>query len=178
MGVRIKNAPPPGSDEWRKLITASKVPAMIRDHTGVFLGWDYVSAYERYLEMRGEWERPVDDDLQELFGEAHDMEDFAVNHFIRKARHKGTNWRQSHTEVAYHDPDWEIPHVVTLDRVVSVGRRRAIIEVKRPVRQKGKLPNNWYVQVIFQMHISGIHEAYLVEVPRYGDVVSSPRMRR
>lgn len=170
MGVRVKNPPAPGTDQWRTMITASKAPAMMRDSAGSFLDWGYLTAYEQYLQMRGEWEQTFDPFLEELFAEAHDMEDFAVNHFLRKQAGQGIDWRQSHTEVAYRDPAWEIPHLATLDRVVSKGSRRAVVEVKRPVREKPVLPKNWFVQVLFQMRISGIREAYLVAVPRYGEI--------
>lgn len=161
----LKNPPKPGTPQWRGMITASKAPSMFRDAYGEFQGFGYFSAYETYLMMRGEWEPTIPPDLQELFDDGHDIEDYAVNYWLRR----NPGWKQSHKEVAYTDASWGIPNIATIDRRVSRGSRRAIIECKRPVRAKPQLPAGWYIQVMTQMMISGIHEAYLVEVPRFGD---------
>lgn len=161
----LKDPPKPGTPQWRGMITASKAPSMFRDASGEYMGLGYLSAYETWLSMRGVWEPSIPPDLQELFDDGHDIEDYAVNYWLRR----NPGWRQSRKEVTYTDPSWKVPNLATIDRRVSRGSRRAIIECKRPVRAKPQLPAGWYVQVMTQMMISGIREAYLVEVPRFGD---------
>ena len=48
----VRNPPAPGTPEWRRIITASKAPAMIRDGlTGDYLGLGYTDAYSLYHDM-------------------------------------------------------------------------------------------------------------------------------
>ena len=78
--IQLKKPPAPGTPDWQRTITASKVPAMIRDRfTGEYLGIDYLSAFERFMEMTGQWEQPIDAKTQAMFDDAHDAEDYAVN---------------------------------------------------------------------------------------------------
>ena len=52
----VRNPPAPGTPEWRRMITASKAPAMIRDGlTGDYLGLGYTDAYSLYHDMAGTW---------------------------------------------------------------------------------------------------------------------------
>lgn len=163
----IKLPPLPGSKEWREMITASKVSAMITDKTtGLYLGLGYYSAYEMYAQMKGEWEDDLTPDKQAMFDDAHDAEDYAVN--VWKRANPG--WRTGKGEVAFSDPTLPFPNLVTLDRRASRGRARRIIEVKRPRVPRG-VTDGWLVQVTFQMGVSKIYSANLVEVPVYGKPV-------
>ncbi|RAV34745.1 hypothetical protein [Corynebacterium heidelbergense] len=159
----VRNPPAPGTDEWKKLVTASKIPAMARDADGAYLGIDYVSAWERYHEMTGQWSQPIDAATQAMFDDAHDAEDYAVNVWLRQ--HPG--WQANRGEVAYRDPDLGFPNMVTLDRRARIGSKRRILEVKRPRRDDG-VRDNWWAQVIFQMGVSGIREADIIIAPVYG----------
>lgn len=167
MSNLIKLPPAPGSKEWGEIITASKVPAMITDKTtGLYLGLGYYSAYEMYAQMKGEWEEDLTPDKQAMFDDAHDAEDYAVN--VWKRANPG--WRTGKGEVAFSDPTLPFPNLVTLDRRASRGRARRIIEVKRPRVSRG-VTDGWLVQVTFQMGVSKIYSANLVEVPVYGKPV-------
>ena len=96
----VKNPPAPGTDEWKRMVTASKVAPMITNKsTGDYLGIGYISAYEQFMEMAGKWERTIDADTQAMFEDAHDAEDYAVNVWKRK----NPGWRTSKGEVAYTD---------------------------------------------------------------------------
>lgn len=163
----VKNPPAPGTDEWKRMVTASKVAPMITNKsTGDYLGIGYVSAYEQFMEMAGKWERTIDADTQAMFEDAHDAEDYAVNVWKRK----NPGWRTSKGEIAYTDESLPFPNLVTLDRRAVRGRAKRIIEVKRPRVPRG-VEDKWLVQVQFQMGVSGIHQADLVEVPVYGQPV-------
>lgn len=165
----VTNPPPPGSPEWRKLITASKVPAMVRypeghELAGQYTGCDYYSAFERWHLMNGTWEEHIDSDTQKMFDDAHDAEDYGAN--VWKRANPG--WQLNKGEVTYTSRNLRFPHCVTLDRRARRGSRRHIIEVKRPRRDTG-VRDNWWLQVIFQMGVSGIHEASVVIIPVYGE---------
>lgn len=166
MTPRVLHDPPaPGSDLWKKTITASKIPAMLTDKsTGEFLGIDYFSAFERWHMMNGTWTDEIDESKQAMFDDAHDAEDYAVN--VWKRRNPG--WQTNAGEIAYTDDSLPFPNVVTLDRRARRGRKFRIIEVKRP-RFNKELQGNWLVQVNTQMGVSDIHEADLVLVPVYGE---------
>lgn len=167
MGQIVNNPPAPGTDEWRRMITASKVADMLRDgETGEFLGIGYFSAFERYMQMTGEWEPEISDETMAMFNDAHDAEDYAVNVWLRA----NEGWQANAGEVAYTDETLAFPNMVTLDRRARRGRARKIIEVKRPRIARG-VRDGWRAQVIFQMGVSGIHNADLVEVPVYGTPV-------
>ena len=167
MGRVIKNPPAPGTEKWRTMITASKVPAMITDKsTGLYLGIGYYSAYETYAEMKGEWEENLTPDKQAMFDDAHDAEDYAVN--VWKRANPG--WKTNKGEISYTDDTLPFPNLVTLDRRAMRGRARRIIEVKRP-RVPSGVTDGWLVQVTFQMGVSQIYSANLVEVPVYGSPV-------
>ena len=138
--IQLKKPPAPGTPDWQRTITASKVPAMIRDRfTGEYLGIDYLSAFERFMEMTGQWEQPIDAKTQAMFDDAHDAEDYAVN--VWKRANPG--WHTSAGEIAFTNPDAlpGIPCLVTIDRRASRGRSRRIIEVKRPRKDNGVQDN-------------------------------------
>lgn len=164
MGRVIKNPPAPGTEKWRTMITASKVPAMITDKTtGLYLGLGYQSAYELYWQMRGDWGETLSPQKQAMFDDAHDAEDYAVN--VWKRANPG--WKTNKGEISYTDDTLPFPNLVTLDRRAMRGRARRIIEVKRPRVPRG-VTDGWLVQVTFQMGVSQIYSADLVEVPVYG----------
>lgn len=153
----------PGSAEWRRTITASKAPAMIRDReTGDYLGIGYQDAFTLWHEMAGLWTPPALD--ERLMARGHWMEPAARGFWMWS----NPGWRVSPGEVAYTDDDLMFPNQVTIDLRASRGRARRIIEVKSPRRDEG-VHDKWLVQVQMQMHVSGIHEADIVLMPQWGE---------
>lgn len=153
----------PGSPEHLRLITASKVPAMIRDReSGEYLGLGYEDAFTLWHEMAGLWEPPALD--ERLMARGHWMEPAARAFWMWS----NPGWKCSPGEVAYTDDSLPFPNQVTLDIRASRGRARRIIEVKSPRRDEG-VHDKWLVQVQMQMHVSGIHEADVVLMPQYGE---------
>ncbi|PRQ10608.1 hypothetical protein C1Y63_10460 [Corynebacterium sp. 13CS0277] len=150
-------------------MTASKLPTILHD-ADTYLGLGYKTAFDTWLEMRGHVEEHHSDATLAMFADAHDAEDYAVNVWKRK----NPGWTTSKGEVAYRNPALDFPHLVSLDRVARRGRARHIIEVKRPQRQLAAPREAWIMQVIFQMGVSGIHDASIVMVPRYGENSITP----
>lgn len=160
----MSNPPRPGTPEWRGMITASKVP--------VLLGLSpWSSPYALWHEMYAGLEPPAleGDHLrwgqiaeQSLVGWWLDANpDWTVNPPVRGV-----------TEITYTDPGLPFPNAVTLDRRAWHRGKRThhIIECKttRDMDQWGKpgdpdsIPAHYLAQVIFQMGVSGIHEASVV----------------
>lgn len=164
-GIEIPRADmaAPGSPEHLRMITASKVAAMIRDgKSGEYLGIGYQDAFTLFHEMAGLWEPPALD--ERLMARGHWMEPSAREFW----RWSNPGWRVSPGEVAFTDPDLPFPNQVTLDLRASRGRTRRIIEVKSPRKDEG-IHDKWLVQVQMQMGVSDIHEADIVLMPQYGE---------
>lgn len=173
MIYEVHQPPAPGTEEWRKIISASKISAMVTDkETGEYLGLGYLTAWEMWQQMMGRWEQPITEEKQAMFDDAHDAEDYACNVWVRR----NAGWKIGKGEVAFTDDALPFPNIVTLDRLATKGRkgsknyRQRIIEVKRPRVPRG-VQDGWLCQVQFQMGVTGIHEASLVEVPVYGTPV-------
>ncbi|WP_066584048.1 hypothetical protein [Corynebacterium provencense] len=156
----------PGSAEHRRMITASKVPAMIRDReSGEYLGLGYEDAFTLWHEMAGLWEPPaLDDDTQAMFDNGHDMEPSGR----AKWKRQHPEWWATEGEVAYTDPDLPFPNQVTLDIRVGRGSRRGIVEVKAPRKDDG-VHDKWKAQVMFQMGVTGWRDAWIILMPTWGE---------
>ena len=156
----------PGSSEWRRTITASKVP--------VILGLSrFQSQYALWHEMAGLVEpAPVSDAQQDVFDYGHAIETAAAEYW----RYRNPGWRLSSGEVAFHDPTLPFPNQATVDRRGSRGRRRRIVEVKSARSLEdwgddgtGELPEDYAAQILMQQRISGITaDADLVLWPAFG----------
>lgn len=113
-GVAIE----PGSPEWLKLITPSKVAAIC----GVSR-WE--SPFRLWNRMKGNVppEPPKD-----AFDIGHDMEPYAANRW----RRRNPGWQLSAGEVQFTVPDehFGFPAAVTLDRRAVRGSSRRVVEVK------------------------------------------------
>ena len=153
----MKNPPRPGTPEWRGMITASKVP--------VLLGLSpWSSPYALWHEMYAGLEPPAMEGDHLRWG--HIAEQSLVGWWLDA--HPG--WQTNSGEIAYTDPSLPFPNAVTLDRRARRGRRFHIIECKttRDMDQWGRpgdpdsVPAHYLAQVIFQMGVSGIHEASVV----------------
>ncbi|MEH3142487.1 MAG: YqaJ viral recombinase family protein [Mycobacterium kyogaense] len=140
----------PGSDEWRAIITPSKVAAIL----GVSR-WE--SAYRLWHRMKGlvDPEPPKD-----IFDIGHDFEPAAANRWVRK----NPGWRLSRGEVQIvADPQrFGFPVAATLDRRATRGRARRVVEFKtaRKLEEWGdeltdECPEDYAAQVMSQMLFTG-----------------------
>ena len=158
----ITNPAPPGSPEWHRMISASKVPAILG-----LSRWQ--SQFALWHEMAGTVS------VEPLVGEhldwGHDVEASLAKWWLR--HNPGWNLnveRDGRTELTYTDPALPFPNVATLDRRARRGRRFHIIECKtaRDIDTWGQpgdpdaIPADYYAQVMFQMGVSGIRSASLV----------------
>lgn len=138
----------PGSDEWARIITPSKVAAIL----GVSR-WE--SAYRLWHRMKGlvAAEPPSD-----AFDLGHDLEGFAAARWLRR----NPGWKLSVGEVQFHPPDghYDFPAVGTVDRRASRGSWRRVLEVKLARNQtdleawgddlSGECPEDYAAQVTAQ----------------------------
>ena len=155
----------PGSPEWRRTVTASKIPAIL----GISR---FQSQYALWHEMAGLVDpAPISQSTQELFDYGHAAELAAAEYW----KYRNPGWRISTSEVQYQLDDLGFPNAATIDRRASRGRARKIVEVKtaRSVEEwgddgSGEAPADYTAQVMWQMLISGIHDADIVLWPTYG----------
>lgn len=143
----------PGSPEWRKLITASKIPTILGLNP-------YETPGELWMRMSGLAEWP------ELTGDHLEWGHYAEDSLVKWWLHKNPGWQAGKEEVAYTDDTLPFPNQVTLDRRARRGRKFHIIECKTSnstnLWADEELPSHVAVQVLAQMGISGIHEASVV----------------
>ena len=158
----VKDAPRPGTPEWQRMVTASKVPTIL----GLNNKWQ--TASELWMVMSG-LEKP-----KQLEGDhldwGHDAERALVLWWLRK--HPG--WAVHGKEIAYTDTSLPFENIATLDdrgfnRTVAPGRqgRFHIIECKTSDSEKtwdsdAELPGHIYAQALAQQGISGIHQGSVV----------------
>jgi hypothetical protein len=143
----------PGSPEWSKVITPSKVAAILKVSR-----WE--SQYSLWQRMAGH----VDDaPPKDIYQVGHDAEPYGANRWL----HYNPGWRISSGEVQFHiDPKrFGFPAVVTLDRRASRGRSRRCVEIKlaRDMNDmdkwgddfSGDCPDDYWTQVQTQMLFTG-----------------------
>lgn len=155
----------PGSPEWRRTVTASKIPAIL----GISR---FQSQYALWHEMAGLVDpAPISQSTQELFDYGHAAELAAAEYW----KYRNPGWRISTSEVQYQFEDLGFPNAATIDRRASRGRARKIVEVKTAQSLEawgddgtGEAPADYTAQVMWQMLISGIHDADIVLWPTYG----------
>lgn len=149
----------PGSAEWTRIITPSKIAAIL----GISR-WD--SPYRLWHRMKGrvEGEPPKD-----IFDIGHDYEPAAANRWLRK----NPGWKLSRGEVQYVVPEsvYGFPAAATLDRRGSRGSSRRVVEFKtaRHLDEWGdeltdQCPRDYAAQVMSQMLFTGFtkHPAHLL----------------
>ncbi|QNJ57955.1 exonuclease [Gordonia phage Hitter] len=150
--LEVKNPPAPGSDEWRKVVSPSKIPALL----GVSR---FRSQYTVWHEMAGlVAPEPIAEARQDDFDYGHACELAAREYWL----YKNPGWRLSRGEVAYTNDVLSFPNLATLDLRASRGRTRKVVEVKT-ARDKeewgddgsGEVPADYAAQVIAQQHITG-----------------------
>lgn len=166
MTVRIiDDAPKPGTDAWRQLVTASKVPAILG-----LSPWQ--SPYSLWHEMAGNIEpEPPDEKRQAIFDWGHAAEQGIAAWWSLR----NPDWEVSDGEVAITDDALPFPNLVTVDRLAThreTGAQR-ILEFKTvnsfdALGKWGKpgtpdsAPANYLSQHYFQRGVSQIHDGEIV----------------
>lgn len=163
----------PGSPEWLKLITPSKVPSIL----GVSR---WKSQRELWLEMSGIIEpAPITEARQDDFDYGHACELAAREYWLYKTNGgpaDGNGWRLSRGEVQLRNELLPFPNLATVDLRASIGSKRRCVEVKtaRSLEEwgddgSGEVPQDYAAQAMTQMLITGWREqADLVLWPQYG----------
>lgn len=189
----MKHPPAPGSDEWRGMITASKIPAILK-----LSRWQ--SEYSLWHEMKGLYTRDAPDDTRMRMG--HLAEDFLAKAWqYKKQEETGVKYqlnqfnRERQTfELTYTNPDLPFPNLATIDRR-GINRKQSgdgrfwLIEAKTAsdLRDWGKpgdldgVPPDYLAQVMFQMGVSGVHNASIIAVdynfkPEIWDIEFKPKV--
>lgn len=139
----------PGSPEWLKIVTASKVAAIL----GIS-PWD--SPRSLWHKMRGDLPRDEGDDATRRgqYLEAGILAWWRDQHGI-------TDDRQWVEQPSYTLGDWAAatPDAMTLG---IPGESEVLVEAKSTSMDwGGELPAYYLTQVIWQMHVSGIHRCYV-----------------
>ncbi len=163
----------PGSPEWLKIITPSKVPSIL----GISR---WKSQRELWLEMAGIIEpAPITEAKQDDFDYGHAVELAAREYWLYKANRglpDGTGWRLSRGEVQMLNTALPFDNLATVDLRASIGSKRRCVEVKKSRSLEewgddgsGVVPQDYAAQVMTQMLITGWHEqADLVLWPQFG----------
>lgn len=157
----------PGSAEWLRYCTPSKVPAIL----GISR---FESPYRLWHRLKGlvPAEAPKD-----IFDMGHDLEPYAANRW----RRKNGGWLLSPGEVQFvvAPGKYEFPAAVTLDRRAVRGRARRVVEFKTARTLSdleqwgddltGDIPEDYAAQVTAQMLFTGWtkHPGHLLAVGPY-----------
>ncbi|WP_100459007.1 YqaJ viral recombinase family protein [Mycobacteroides abscessus] len=156
----------PGSPEWLKVVTPSKVPSIL----GISR---WKSQYTLWHEMAGVIEpAPITAARQDDFDYGHACELAAREYW----KFKNPGWRISQGEVQCSNDDLPFANLATIDLRGSRGSLRRVVEVKtaRDLGEfgddgSGEMPRDYAAQVLMQMLITGWHEtADLVCWAQYG----------
>ncbi|RRQ26281.1 hypothetical protein DK926_18715 [Rhodococcus sp. Eu-32] len=155
----------PGSPEWTRTITASKIPGIL----GISR---WTSQYALWHQMAGNVVEHVSEAKQENYDYGHAVELAAAEFW----KYRNPGWRVSRGEVQFTRDELPFPNAATIDRRGSRGRARRIVEVKtaRSLEEwgddgSGNAPADYVAQVIWQQFITGWHvPADIVLWPQYG----------
>lgn len=170
----VANPPKPGTPEWRKIITASKVPAIL----GISR---FQSQFSLWHEMHGDVDPEVKDPDRMQWG--HIAEASLAAWWAYKHPGAKLNPRRGGTyEIVYSNDALPFDNVATLDRrgffpTASPGERFHIVECKTAMSfddwgrpgEPDSIPADYYSQAMFQMGVSGIHRASAVVLGPYGE---------
>lgn len=170
----VEFPPAPGTREHTRIITASKVPAIL----GVSR---FKSQYTLWHEMAGNVEPEELDEDRMAWG--HIAEPSLAGWWVHKHPGYRLNPRRNGTfEVAYTNAALPFEHVATLDRRAYLpsaprDQRFHIVECKTAMTlddwgrpgEEDSVPADYYAQVQFQMGVSGIHTASAVVLGPFGE---------
>lgn len=170
----VSNPPKPGTPEWRKIITASKVSAIL----GISR---FQSQFSLWHEMHGDVDPEVKDPDRMKWG--HIAEASLAAWWAYKNPGAKLNPRRAGSyEIAYTNSDLPFENIATLDRrgffpTASPGERFHIVECKTAMTfddwgrpgEPDSIPADYYSQVMFQMGVAGIHRASAVVLGPYGE---------
>lgn len=179
----VTEPPRPGTPAHTRMITASKIPAI--------LGIDpYRTQGDLWMEMSGLVEpQEPDDDMRDAWAWGHTAEESLARWW--QQHHPGWTLnpkRRGTTEIAYSDTDLDFPNLATLDRRARRGDHYHRLELKtsasaRKWGERGDdLPGDVAAQVIFQAGVSGIDRGSVVALvsadrpqrPRIYDAPADP----
>lgn len=181
----VTEPPRPGTPAHTRMITASKIPAI--------LGIDpYRTQGDLWMEMSGLAEpQEPDDDMRDAWAWGHTAEESLARWW--QQHHPGWTLnpkRRGTTEIAYSDTDLDFLNLATLDRRARRGDHYHRLEIKtsasaRKWGERGDpLPGDVAAQVIFQAGISGIDQGSVVALigadkpqrPRIYDAPADPEV--
>lgn len=170
----VKHPPKPGTSDWQRMITASKIPVIL----GLTPQWQTPS--ELWMIMSGLAEP------EQLKGDHLDWGHVAEASLVDWWKYKNPGWRTGKGEIAYTDTALPFDNLATLDRRAVRGRAHHIIECKTSIDAglwdtEEDLPGHVHTQVLTQQGISGIHRADVVSqlgstVPRIFPVEWEPEL--
>lgn len=169
----VADPPKPGSPEHTRIISASKVPAIL----GVSR---FKSQYTMWHEMHGDVEPEVLDPDRMAWG--HIAEPSLAGWWLHKHPGAKLNPKRNGTfEIAYSSDALPFPNIATLDRRAYLptaprDQRFHIVECKTAMTlddwgrpgEEDSVPADYYAQVMFQMGVSGIHQASAVVLGPFG----------
>lgn len=169
----VENPPQPGTPRHTAMITASKVPAIL----GISR---FKSQYTMWHEMHGDVEPEVLDPDRMAWG--HIAEPSLAGWWVHKHPGAKLNPRKNGTfEIAYTSDALPFPNIATLDRRAYLptaprDKRFHIVECKTAMTlddwgrpgEEDSVPADYYAQVMFQMGVSGIHQASAVVLGPFG----------
>lgn len=170
--TRVFNAPEPGTEKWRRTISASKIPSMILNEDGEYAGFGYDSAWEVWRTMTSDYTKEYDEDTLEMFAEGHDAEPSAIQRALRYlAKETDTEVKewQVETQASFTDPGLPFDNIATLDALVTHPKLglRVNIEAKRP--RFSTFRPGWIIQTKVQAGAAKTNYGLIVTDPIYGD---------
>lgn len=161
----VTEPPKPGSEEWLRTLSASKVAA-------VFGASPWQSPYSLACQMKGliTPEAP-NEKMQDIFDFGHAAEYGMADYWCRK----NPGWEVTDGEVAYMNDSVPFPLIATVDRVatnVETGEK-IVLEMKTAqsmdsIAHWGKpgtansVPAHYSIQHLTQMGVSGIHRGVVI----------------
>lgn len=174
-GLTIVDQPAaPGSPEWRRLVTASKI-------AGICGISPYATPYTVWHEMNGVEPPTPTQSAEDRFRTGHAME--AALAWWLADRHP--EWQLSRGEVQVTRDDLGFPNAATPDRIATdrgCHRGRAhsrTVQFKtvgdydeyRAIKDDGIIPDHWLTQICWEQHVSGLtrNPAVLVAAGPYYD---------
>lgn len=170
--TRVFNPPAPGTPQWRKTISASKIPSLIKNEHGDYSGFGYDSAWEVWRTMTSDYTKEYDEETLAMFAEGHDAEPSAIQRALRHlAEDTGTGvneWRVE-TQASFTDPELPFDNIATLDALVTHPKLdlRVNIEAKRP--RFSTFRPGWIIQTKVQAGTAKTDYGLIVTDPIYGD---------